>query len=122
VTIKDLEAFFNHGWNGHDVEVLMNFMSERCVFESASGPDRCGTRHTGRDRVRGAFARVFASYPDARFADVRHFLAGNRGVSEWTFSGTAANGKKIEVDGCDLFTFEDGKIALKSSYVKNRTP
>lgn len=120
MTLEDLEAFFSQGWNRHDVEFLMRFMSDDCVFESTSGPDRCGTRHAGRERVRDAFARVFASFPDANFADARHFVAGNRGVSEWTFTGTAPNGKKIEVDGCDLFTFADGKIAVKSSYFKNR--
>jgi hypothetical protein len=26
----------------------------------------------------------------------------------------------VEVHGCDLFTFRDGKIALKNSYRKNR--
>jgi len=26
------------------------------------------------------------------------------------------------VRGCDLFTFRDGKIALKNSYRKNRPP
>jgi hypothetical protein len=26
------------------------------------------------------------------------------------------------VDGCDLFTFRDGKIALKNSYRKSRPP
>jgi hypothetical protein len=26
----------------------------------------------------------------------------------------------VEVHGCDLFTFRDGKIALKDSYRKNR--
>jgi len=26
------------------------------------------------------------------------------------------------VQGCDLFTFRDGKIALKNSYRKNRAP
>ena len=28
----------------------------------------------------------------------------------------------MEVHGCDLFTFQDGKIALKNSYRKNRPP
>jgi hypothetical protein len=28
---------------------------------------------------------------------------------------------KVEVDGCDVFTFRDGKIAVKSSYFKQRT-
>ena len=68
-----------------------------------------------------AFARVFATFPDARFGNARHVVAGERGVSEWVFTGNAADGRKVEVNGCDLFTFRDGKIAIKSSYFKNRT-
>jgi len=121
VTIEQLEAFFDHGWNGHDVDVLMTFMSDDCVFEAAAGRDACGTRHAGRARVREAFARVFASFPDVRFDDTRHFVAGDRGLSEWIFRGTSADGKKVEGNGCDVFTFRDGKIAVKSSYLKTRT-
>ena len=121
VTIEQLEAFFDHGWNGHDVDVLMTFMSDDCVFEAAAGRDACGMRHAGRARVREAFARVFASFPDVRFDDARHFVSGDRGLSEWIFRGTSADGKKVEVNGCDVFTFRDGKIAVKSSYLKNRT-
>jgi ketosteroid isomerase-like protein len=33
-----------------------------------------------------------------------------------------ADGTRVEVHGCDLFTFRDGKIALKNSYRKNRLP
>jgi len=121
VTIEQLEAFFDHGWNGHDVDVLMTFMSDDCVFEAAAGRDACGMRHAGRARVREAFARVFASFPDVRFDDARHFVSGDRGLSEWIFRGTSADGKKVEVNGCDVFTFRDGKIAVKSSYLKNRS-
>ena len=121
VTIDELEAFFRDGWNRHDLDALMTFMSDDCVFETASGPDVWGTRHAGRERVREAFARVFAAFPDARFDAARHFVAGHRGVSEWIFRGTTADGKKIEVNGCDVFTFHGDKIAVKSSYFKNRT-
>ena len=47
VTIKDLEAF-GDGWNRHDVDFLMTFMSDNCVFETTAGPERCGKRFTGR--------------------------------------------------------------------------
>jgi len=120
VTIKDLEAF-GDGWNRHDVDFLMTFMSDNCVFETTSGPERCGKRFTGRDQVREAFAGVFKRFPDAHFGEARHFVAGDRGVSEWIFTGTTADGKKLDVDGCDVFTFDKGKIALKSSFFKNRT-
>jgi steroid delta-isomerase-like uncharacterized protein len=121
MTTKDLDAFFEAGWNGHDVDLLMTFMADDCVFESTAGSEACGTRHTGRDRVRAAFARVFAAFPDARFGAARHFVSGDRGLSEWVFTGTGADGRKLEVNGCDVFTFRDGKIAVKSSFFKTRT-
>jgi ketosteroid isomerase-like protein len=121
MTINDLQAFFGNGWNRHDVDVLMTFMAEDCVFESTAGSEVCGTRHAGRERVRQAFTRVFEVFPDVRFDDARHFVAGNRGLSEWLFTATTAEGKKVEVNGCDVFTFEGDKIALKSSYFKTRT-
>lgn len=120
MTLEELEAFFENGWNRHDVDALMTFMADDCVFEGAAGPDVCGTRYEGRERVREAFARVFAAVPDVRFANAKHVVAGDRGVSEWSFTGTTASGKKVEVHGCDLFTFRNGKIAVKSSYLKNR--
>ena len=64
VTIKDLEAFFGNGWNGHDVDSLMTFMSDDCVFEGTAGREVCGTRYEGRERVREAFAKVFSIFPD----------------------------------------------------------
>jgi ketosteroid isomerase-like protein len=48
-------------------------------------------------------------------------VSGDRGLSEWLVTGTASDGRKVEVNGCDLFTFRGGKIALKSSFFENRT-
>ena len=121
VTVEVLQAFAN-AWNRHDVAALMTFMSEDCVFEASAGPDACGARYTGSDAVRAGFAEVWVTFPDAQWNHARHFVSGDRGVSEWTFTGTRANGTRVEVHGCDLFTFRDGKIALKNSYRKNRPP
>jgi len=119
VTVQMLERF-GDAWNRHDVDAIMGFMDEDCAFETTAGPDACGKRYEGRERVRQAFARVFAMFPDARFGDARHFVAGDRGLSEWRFTGTR-DGVKVDVDGCDVFTFRNGKIAVKSSYFKQRT-
>jgi ketosteroid isomerase-like protein len=59
MTTNDLHAFFERGWNRHDVDLLMTFMAEDCVFESTEGPETCGTRHAGRERGRRAFAPMF---------------------------------------------------------------
>jgi ketosteroid isomerase-like protein len=72
--------------------------------------------------VRAAFAAVFEQYPDAHWGDARHLVIDDRGLSEWVFTGTSRDGRRVEVVGCDLLTFRDGKIAIKNSYRKNRPP
>jgi ketosteroid isomerase-like protein len=116
-----LEAFAD-AWNRHDVDALMSMMTDDCIFQASAGSDVCGERHEGQIAVRAAYEAVFAQYPDARWNDPRHFVAGDRGVSEWTFAGTRPDGKRVEVDGCDLLTFRNGRIAVKNSFRKNRPP
>ena len=121
VTAEFLQAFAD-AWNRHDVDALMAFMRDDCAFEASAGDEICGLRSTGREAVRAAFAQVWSTFPDAHWADARHFVCGDRGVSEWTFTGTRRDGTRVEVQGCDLFAFRAGKIALKNSYRKNRPP
>ena len=120
-TPEGLQAFAD-AWNRHDVDALMSLMSDDCVFESSAGPDVCGTRYAGHEAVRAAFAEVWTTFPDAHWGNASHFVHGDRGVSEWTFTGTRADGTCVEVRGCDLLTFRGDKIALKNSYRKNRPP
>jgi uncharacterized protein (TIGR02246 family) len=112
---------FAAAWNRHDVDGLMACMTDDGVFEASAGPDVAGARHVGRDAVRKAYAAVFAAYKDARWNNPRHFVAGDRAVSEWTFTGTTSAGAKVEVNGCDVFTLRGTKIAVKNSYRKQRS-
>lgn len=121
VTTDVLEGFAD-AWNRHDADALMSFMTPDCVFESSAGPDVCGTRYQGAQAVRAGYVQVWTTFPDAHWGSARHFVCGDRGVSEWTFTGTRGDGMRVEVHGCDLFTFRDGRIALKNSYRKNRPP
>jgi steroid delta-isomerase-like uncharacterized protein len=116
--LDDFAAAFNR----HDLDALMAMMTEDCVFEASAGPEACGTRHRGQAAVRAAFAQVFAASPDARWRNARHFASGDRGLSEWTFTATRPDGKRVEVNGCDVFTLRDGRIAVKNSYRKDRPP
>jgi len=61
VATEMLQAFAD-AWNRHDVDALMSFMTEDCVFEASAGSDVCGTRYVGRDSVRAAFAEVWAPW------------------------------------------------------------
>jgi steroid delta-isomerase-like uncharacterized protein len=119
VTVETLAAFAD-AWNRHDIDALMTFMTDDCVFETAAGPEVWGARHVGAAAVRAAFEAVWRNFPDAQWRDGRHFVAGDRGVSEWLFTGTAADGSRVEANGVDIFTFRDGKIAVKNVFRKDR--
>ncbi|WP_421798766.1 nuclear transport factor 2 family protein [Haliscomenobacter sp.] len=119
------EAFlqsFADAFNAHDINAIMNAMTDDCVFQASAGPNVEGETFQGQAEVRKAFENVFKTFPDARWSNPRHLIVGDRGVSEWTFSGTKSDGTRVEVTGCDLFTFKNGKIAVKNSYRKNRIP
>ena len=119
VTVATLAAF-SDAWNRHDVDGLMRFMHDDCVFQAAGGSEACGARHVGREAVAKAFAAAWATVRDAQWLNGRHFVHGDFGVSEWTFTGTAADGSQIETDGVDVFTFRDGKILVKNAFRKAR--
>jgi ketosteroid isomerase-like protein len=111
-----LDAF-----NRHDLDAIMSHFSDDCVFESPRGPDRWGSCFVGIEDVRRGLAQRFEGIPDVHYSDDDHFVCRDRGVSEWTIRGTTVDGARIEVRGCDLWTFRaDGKITRKDSFWKIR--
>ncbi len=116
-----LQAFAD-AWNAHDIDALMSFMHDDCVFHAVAGPDLYGRSFVGRAAVREGFQLAWQTFPDAAWVDGVHFVCGDRGVSESTFRGTKADGARIEARMVDVFTFRDGKIAVKNAFRKDRPP
>ena len=110
------------GFDTHDLDRIMRHFTDDAVFDGPRGPEPWGQRFVGREAVREAFAARFAGIPDVRYTDDDHFVSGDRGASEWTLSGTTVDGVRIEVRGCDLWTFRDGMVVKKDSYWKIRQP
>ncbi len=116
MTLEDLERYAA-AWNAHDIDTIMSYMTDDCVFETGGG-----ARYEGFEVVKARFIEVWTEIPDVSFNNGQHFLQGNRGCSEWTLCGTRKDGSKINVDGCDLFVFagdNNSKIQLKNSYLKS---
>lgn len=115
----DLLQKFAEAWNNHDSAALMACMTDDCVFYTAAGTGERGNEFKGSAAVKSAYEAVWQRYPDAAWREAKHFVQGNRGVSEWLFTGSTPDGKeKCVVRGVDLFVLKDGKIQVKDTYRK----
>jgi ketosteroid isomerase-like protein len=117
VTIETLQRLVD-AFNAHDLDAVMSFFVDDPVLELPRGPHPWGQRFKGREAVRAGLAGRFAGLPDVHYGEDRHWVAGDRGCSEWLVTGTTPQGERVEARGCDLFEFEGDKIARKDSYWK----
>ena len=116
VLTEVLDAF-----NRHDLDAIMALFAEDCVLETPRGPDPWGRRFVGKSEVRQGLAARFEGIHDVHYEGGGHFVSGDRGLSEWTISGTTVEGEPIEVRGCDLWTFgADETVTKKDSFWKIR--
>jgi len=117
-TSETLQGFLD-AFNAHDLDRVMSYFTDECVFESPRGPDPWGTRFMGRDAVREGLGQRFSGIPDVHYGDDEHWVCGAHGVSRWLLTGTTTSGERIHVRGCDLLDFAaDGRIQRKDSYWK----
>ena len=107
---------FNAAFNRHDVDAVMNAMTEDCIFENTN-PQPDGTRLVGAEAVRAYWTKFFASNPDAVFESEEVFTSGDRCVVRWIYRKTK-DGKPWHLRGVDIFKVRNGKVAEKLAYVK----
>ena len=106
------------GFNAHDLEAILRHFADDATFDAPRGSQPFGQRYQGVDAIRDAFAARFAGIPDVHYGDDRHFVAGDRGASEWLLTGRTTDGVPMNVRGCDLWEFHGQKITRKDSYWK----
>ena len=116
-SVETLKAIAD-AFNAHDLDAIMAFFADDCSLDMPRGPEPWGQRFTGKAAVREGLAARFKGLPDVHYGDDRHWVAGDRGVSEWLLTGTAPDGRRVRVRGCDLWEFRDGKVIRKDSYWK----
>lgn len=116
-SIAVLDCLLN-AFNAHDLDQIMGFFAEECVLQMPRGPHPWGGRYEGKAAVRGGLASRFAGLPDVHYGSPTHYVAGDVGITKWTLTGTTRAGDRIEVLGCDFYTFRAGKVVVKDSYWK----
>jgi ketosteroid isomerase-like protein len=107
-------------FNAHDLDRIMSFFADDCVLEMPRGPHAWGARYQGKQAVREGLASRFAGLPDVHYANDEHFADADRqtGMSKWLLTSMTREGRRVEVQGCDFYTFRDDQVVRKGSYWK----
>lgn len=107
-------------FNEHNLDKIMSHFADDCVLEMPRGNHPWGSRSEGRENVRKALATRFEGLPDVHYGNAQHLVdnSASTGISKWTLTGTRRDGQRIEVWGCDFYTFREGKVTRKDSYWK----
>ena len=117
VTLDTLKSFLA-AFNRHDLDAIMGYFHDDCVFYMPRGSGPRGHAFVGKAQVRAGLATRFEGIPDVHYGDDTHWVCGNVGVSEWTLTGTSKTMGRIHVRGVDILEFRDGKITRKDSFWK----
>jgi ketosteroid isomerase-like protein len=107
-------------FNAHDLDRIMSLFLDDCTLQMPRGKHPWGSRFEGKQNVRKALATRFEGLPDVHYGNAQHFVdeASQTAISKWTLTGTTADGRAIEVWGCDFYAFRNGKVTQKDSYWK----
>ncbi len=117
ITEETLKGFLD-AFNRHDIDSIMSYFAEDCVFYMPRGAAPRGDQYSGWDAVKEGLSGRFRGIPDVHYGEDAHWVCGDLGVSEWTLTGTTVDGQRIEVRGVDLLEFRDEKIVRKDSFWK----
>lgn len=106
-------------FNRHDVDGILRHFADDCVWLMARGPSpREGRRCRGKAEIAQVLSERYQRIPDMRWVEMRHWIMGDKAVSEWVVQGTAPDGERLDLLGCDLWEFRDDKVVKKDTYWK----
>jgi hypothetical protein len=107
---------FLAAWERRDLEAVMSFLAEYCVYEGAVGPEP-GNTAVGRQAVRQALVEQFAE-TSGEILVATPFFCRAHGMLEWNAKDRLPDGRPRLQRGCDWFEVYNDQIRRISSFRK----
>ena len=109
--LEQLITRYDAAWNDHDLDTILALHAPGMVFENHTAAERAEG-----DEVGAHIGEIFENWPDLAFRGRRQLVRDDLVVSEWTATATDGEGRRLEWDGVDIFSFESGLISRKDVY------
>jgi ketosteroid isomerase-like protein len=119
--IRERLEVFSTAWSLGDIDTLMTFVTEDCVYGASVGPEP-GETFVGAAAVREGFERMLRHDAAGTAHGGRIVVAGTVAWVEWAYVFADDAGRETMVRGCDLFEFRGDKISRKDAFRKTAGP
>lgn len=100
--------------NRHDLEAFVACFAPDYRSEQPAQPSR---NFTGRDQVRKNWSAFFAAVPDFHTELLRSVETDDTVWAEWRWTGTRADGSRLDLRGVTLFGVHDDQLAWGRLYM-----
>jgi hypothetical protein len=108
---------FNNAFNNHDVERMMQFTSEKCIYETAKpAPD--GIKIIGREAISKYWVAFFKNSTNGQREVEEIFGNANQCVLCWKYKWGVGEGNIDYLRGVDIFKLAVNLIEEELSYEK----
>lgn len=101
--------------NQHDIDAFVALFAEDYDSQQPAHPDRA---FRGRDQVRANWSEVFTGVADFRADLLATAVEADCVWSEWRWSGTHADGSRLDMAGVIMFGVGAGRIAWARLYLE----
>jgi ketosteroid isomerase-like protein len=103
-----VRAAFEH-LNAHDLDAHYALLTDDVVSIGVLG------RFEGKDAVRAGIDPAFDAMPD-HWRRIERMAVSDESVATWTGGTVASTGEKVEIEGCVIWTVQDGRIRSIREY------
>jgi ketosteroid isomerase-like protein len=115
-TPSEVLARLSAAMNRRDLAAFVGCFDPEYESEQPAHPDR---RFRGRAQVERNWAAMFAGLPDFRAEVVRSATAGDTAWVEWRWTGTRADGTRLNACGACIFGVRAGRLAWGRLYMED---
>jgi hypothetical protein len=107
-------------FKAHDLNRIMRFFADDCVLEMPKGSKPYGSRFEGKHNMREGLAARVEGLPDVHCGNAEHLWIRDLKPAFRNGASPAPVGvaRRVEVYGCDFYTFRVGEVIRNDSYWK----
>ena len=104
--IKSIIRSMLEAFNKKDLTSMLSFFADDATYIRSGGTFR------GKEEIKRYYTWSYSNYSEVSLKEKGIIVEGDRAVLEWALEGTSVRGggKKLQLQGLDLFEFKNGKV------------